>query len=1772
MLHASRQRGLYCAMVAFLCVVLLGFPLPASAQSGVVSLIVKLVDGLPPELQADVIARNGGVERSVIPALRLHVIDVPATEREAIKANYQADPRVLSVEENRTRVWEATPVDPLYPYQWALPRIGWDQVFGSVTPKGTSKVALLDTGVDAFHPDLAGKVAPGTSLLDGSNGMTDPSGHGTWLAGIIAAQTDNVPVDGIAGVAYTGVTVMPVTVLNANGEGQDSDIIAGVIWAVDQGADVILMAFSNPGFSPSLQEAVDYAWSKGVVLVAAVGNAAMTGTTFPAGDRGVMGVAATDASDALAYFSNDGQAVFIAAPGVDIATTDIGDAYVTVNGTSASAAIVAGAAALMKAVDPTLTNGVIVGRLARNADAAGTQSQTGNGRINLPRALADTSTEFIQPAGAAPVGDGGPFVGPYQAAACSVSGVSVVSQSPSAATALPGQTISYTNITLTKSNGNCTGNWTINWIGGSAPSGTGTSFSPSTFTGSGTTKTTTLTITTSTSTPVGIRSFTVTAGGSDTDGSVTSGNFTFQLNKANTTTVVARTAGPNPSTSGQSLTFTATVTVTAPGTGTPTGSVTFKDGVNPLVCTGVGDGTLNGSAQATCTISTLTVSGSPHSITGTYNGDGNFNASPQSAGVSQTVNKANQTIIFDALVGKTYGDPAFTVSATGGASGNPVTFSASPSSVCASSGTNGSVIAIAGTGTCTVTASQAGDANYNAATDVPRTFAVSPAPLTVTADNKSREYGDANAPLTATFTGFKNGETLATSGVTGSPALATTATAGSPVSGSPYTITAAIGTLASGNYTFAFVNGQLTVTKATLTVAADNKSRAYGAANPSFTASYSGFKNGETLATSGVMGTPSLTTAATPTSSVSGSPYTITAGLGTLGAGNYGFAFVNGQLTITGATLTVTADSKSREYGEANPPFTATITGFQNGETLATSGVTGSPSLTTTATATSPVSGSPYPITAALGTLAAGNYQFTFFNGQLTLTTATLSVTADNATRPYGAANPTFTASYSGFKNGETLATSGVAGSPSLSTTATASSPVAGSPYTITAALGSLAATNYQFSFVNGQLTITKADPVVMTIGNTCTYNGGPCEGSGSAKGVFEEVLMPVTVAYATTPAPGNLLTSPPIAAGTYSVAARYAGDANYNAGQSAPATIKINKAAAAVTPDPKTKMYGGADPTLTGTLVGFVATDGITAAYSRTAGENVADSPYTISATLSPAAALVNYDVTYNTASFTITKADPVVTATGNTCPYNGGLCAGSGSATGVFGETLMPVTVAYATTPAPGNLLTSPPIAAGTYSVSARYAGDANYNGKQSAPATITINKAAASVTPNAASKTYGAADPTLTGTLSGFVPADGVTATYTRAAGETVAGSPYVISAVLSPAGVLGNYDITYNSASFSISPKTASVTPATASKTYGDPDPALTGTLSGFLASDAVFAAYSRTAGETVAGNPYTISAALSPVSALGNYAVTYNTASFTINKKAAYVTPTATGKTYGDADPTLMGTLSGFLAADGVTAAYSRTAGETVAGSPYTVTATLSPVTALGNYTVIYKTANFTIAKATLTVTADNKTKILNATNPPLTATTTGFKNGDTLATSGVTGSPLLSTTATTTSAVGSYPISASSGTLSAPNYAFAFTDGTLSIMYAPVGSVCYGDAGHQILQPINADGSSVFKQKSTVPAKFRVCDANGNSIGMPGVVTSFVRYYSSTGAASEVDELVDSTTPDTAFRWSSSDQQWIFNISTKSLSANMTYYYRITISDGSIIEFRYGLR
>nr|MBA3235080.1 S8 family serine peptidase [Chloroflexota bacterium] len=238
------------------------------------------------------------------------------------------------VEQDRVRSAEADPNDSGYASQWSLAKIGWTNVFGSVTPSGSAVVALLDTGVDGSHSDLAGQLVPGTSILDGSSGTFDPNGHGTAMAGIIAALTDNG--QGIAGVRYAGVKVMPITVLDAQGLGQDSDIILGVVWAVQHGADVINMSFSNPGFSTALQAAIDYAWANDVVVVAATGNDGSTSATFPAGDRGVIGVSNTNQNDNLNPSSNSGADTFLGAPGTDITTLNVGGGTTSVTGTSAS--------------------------------------------------------------------------------------------------------------------------------------------------------------------------------------------------------------------------------------------------------------------------------------------------------------------------------------------------------------------------------------------------------------------------------------------------------------------------------------------------------------------------------------------------------------------------------------------------------------------------------------------------------------------------------------------------------------------------------------------------------------------------------------------------------------------------------------------------------------------------------------------------------------------------------------------------------------------------------------------------------------------------------------------------------------------------------------------------------------------------------------------------------------------------------------------------------------------------------------------------------------------------------------------------------------------------------------------------------------------------------------------------------------------------------------------------------------------------------------------
>src|SRR2546426_3679299 len=251
---------------------------PAQTKPDKVTLIVKMAKGLTLAQAQAVVRGHGATLKASIPKLDLHVVEVPAQASDAITKTMKGDAQILRVESDHIRKWQGTPSDPRYPNQWALPKISWDQVYGVANARFDTKVAILDTGVDVTHPDLTTAVVPGYSVLDATNGLTDENGHGTSLAGIVAAHTNNQ--QGIAGVGYDHVQVMPVKVLAADGTGNDSDIIQGVMWAADNGASVILMAFSNPGFSDALQEAIDYAWSKNVVLVAAAGNDGANTATF----------------------------------------------------------------------------------------------------------------------------------------------------------------------------------------------------------------------------------------------------------------------------------------------------------------------------------------------------------------------------------------------------------------------------------------------------------------------------------------------------------------------------------------------------------------------------------------------------------------------------------------------------------------------------------------------------------------------------------------------------------------------------------------------------------------------------------------------------------------------------------------------------------------------------------------------------------------------------------------------------------------------------------------------------------------------------------------------------------------------------------------------------------------------------------------------------------------------------------------------------------------------------------------------------------------------------------------------------------------------------------------------------------------------------------------------------------------------------------------------------------------------------------------------------
>jgi hypothetical protein len=305
------------------------------------------------------------------------VYTVVTTEESDIN-NLEKDASVESVETDVPVKMAADVID------WGVSRIGADKIWDTATGIGVT-VAVIDTGIEMTHPDLQGKVTKGYDFVNDKESPEDDNGHGTHVAGIVMAARNDT---GVVGVSH-GTSVMPVKVLNSAGSGYISDVAKGIYWATDNGAQIINLSLGAPVDTDVLRNAVNYASSKGVLLVAAAGNEYGAPCQYPAAYGNVICVVATDSSNRLASFSNVGGE--LAAPGVSNYSTFLGGTYRYLSGTSMAAPHVAGSLALLRGICTDCTSSELIGTLRDTAvdlGAEGTDIIFGYGLVDL-RAAAE---------------------------------------------------------------------------------------------------------------------------------------------------------------------------------------------------------------------------------------------------------------------------------------------------------------------------------------------------------------------------------------------------------------------------------------------------------------------------------------------------------------------------------------------------------------------------------------------------------------------------------------------------------------------------------------------------------------------------------------------------------------------------------------------------------------------------------------------------------------------------------------------------------------------------------------------------------------------------------------------------------------------------------------------------------------------------------------------------------------------------------------------------------------------------------------------------------------------------------------------------------------------------------------------------------------------------------------------------------------------------------------------------------------------------------------
>ncbi len=338
-------------------------------------------------------ARLGATVSEELAQIGVSVVKLPAglTPERAVES-YARLPEVEFAEPNFLSRAIHVPNDTSWSQQYGPTKLRCEQAWDMQKGDASVVIAIVDTGVDKNHGDLKAKLVAGFDFVSNDSDPDDGNGHGTHCAGIAAAVTDNAL--GVAGVAIH-CKVMPVRVLDNFGSGSNSDVASGINWAADNGAKVVSLSLGGTSKSTTLEQAVNYAWNKGVVVIAAAGNNGNTTKFYPAAYGNCIAVAATDRNDARASFSTHGSWVDVAAPGVGIYSTYDGNGYRSLDGTSMACPHVAGLAGLIWShVGPYETHRAVRERIQYTGDFVGTFVTSG--RVNAENALKNEGGGFAK--------------------------------------------------------------------------------------------------------------------------------------------------------------------------------------------------------------------------------------------------------------------------------------------------------------------------------------------------------------------------------------------------------------------------------------------------------------------------------------------------------------------------------------------------------------------------------------------------------------------------------------------------------------------------------------------------------------------------------------------------------------------------------------------------------------------------------------------------------------------------------------------------------------------------------------------------------------------------------------------------------------------------------------------------------------------------------------------------------------------------------------------------------------------------------------------------------------------------------------------------------------------------------------------------------------------------------------------------------------------------------------------------------------------------------